>query len=224
MIPLLWSWHDEWLILPAVRAWVGRAATCAAWLAGAAACTAVAEIVLAPCIPPLALLCGMLSQATLGLFFYFLPPLMLWCHIVLLGLRGFWVTRYLLLFCLFLTAVHAVCHVYSLFSDSPLLPQHGLLAIIVPLLLHLSTGANWGNMAAAPRLLKIQALAAPLVWLLAYGTDVPETLPAAVLFKVLLCLCMWIPLRRLARYAPLIVSLPPQESSGEDESHNATDK
>lgn len=225
MNPMLWTWRDEWLILPVVRGWVSRMAAACAWLAAGCAVSAAAEIVFGLLnVPMAALPCGLLSQAAAFLFFLLLEPLVLWCHIVLLAGRGTVFTRGLLVFTLLFTAVYAVCALFTLCTGEALLAQQGLLPLLLPMLLQVCVVINWERMTAAPQALKVQAAGTPLLWLGAYITDVPETLLAAVLFKALLCYCVFVPLRSLAHYAPLIVSLPPRESSGKDEVHNETDR
>lgn len=224
MNPMLWTWRDEWLILPVVRRWVGRMAAACAWAVAAYAATAAAEIATGVGGFSVSMLFGLLTQAAGQLFLLLYLPLALWCHIVLLAGRGLLLTRGLLLFCLVMAFVHLVCLLFTLCTGETLLAQQGLLPLLLAVLLQLGGILNWGRMTAAPLLLKLRGMAAPLLWLCAYVTDVPETLPAAVFFKALLCLCMFVPLRHLAYYAPLIVSLPPQESSGEEEAHDETDR
>lgn len=224
MNPLLWTWRDEWLILPVVRGWVGRMAAACAWLAAGYAVSAAAEIAAGVAGFSVSVLFGLLTQAAGQLFFLLYLPLALWCHIVLLAGRGLLLTRGMLLFCLLMAFVHLACLLFTLCTGETLLVQQGLLPLLLTVLLQLGGIFNWGRMAAAPLLLKLRGMAAPLLWLCAYVTDAPETLPAAVFFKALLCLCVFVPLRRLAYYAPLIVSLPPLESSEKEEAHDEADK
>lgn len=225
MNPLLWTWRDEWLILPVVRGWVGHLAAACAWLAAGCAVSAAAETAFGLLnVPMAALPCGLLSQAAAFLFFLLLVPLVLWCHIVLLTGRGTAFTRGLLMFVLVMTAAYAVCALFTLCTGEALLAQQGLLPLLLPILLQVCVTINLERMAAAPQALKAQAVAAPLLWLFAYVTDAPQTLLAAVLFKALLCYCVFVPLRQLAHYAPLIVSLPPRENSGEEEARDEADK
>lgn len=225
MNPMLWTWRDEWLILPVVRGWVSRMAAACAWLAAGCAVSAAAEMVFGLLnVPMAALPCGLLSQAAAFLFFLLLVPLVLWCHIVLLLWRGTAFTRGLLVFVLVLTAAYAVCALFTLCTGEALLAQQGLLPLLLPILLQVCVAINMERMAAAPQALKLRAIGTPLLWLFAYVTDVPGMLLAAVLFKALLCYCVFEPLRQLAHYAPLIVSLPPLENSGEDDAHDEADK
>lgn len=224
MNPLLWTWRDEWLILPVVRGWVSRMAAACAWAVAAYAATAAAEIATGVGGFSVSVLFGLLTQAAGQLFFLLYLPLALWCHIVLLAGRGLPLTRSILLFCLLMAFVHLGCLLFTLCTGETLLAQQGLLPLLLALLLQLGGILNWGRLAAAPLLLKLRGMAVPLLWLCAYVTDAPETLPAAVFFKALLCLCVFVPLRHLAYYAPLIVSLPPQENSEEEEAHDATDR
>lgn len=210
MIPLLWSWHDEWLILPAVRPWVSRLAACCAWLAAGSAALAAAEILLALGNAAPSLLCGLLSHAATELLFILSVPLILWCHIVLAAQRGLTATRYLLLFCLLFTALHAVCCVFTAVTGELLLALQGLLPLLLPLLVHTAMAANWHHIAALPRFMRFRIIAAPVCIPLICVTDIPGSILLAVLFKALLCWAVWAPLRQLAAFAPRVVGLPPK--------------
>lgn len=215
------EWKDDILIFPAVKRAVavlaratvwGYAAVALLWVLGAAA-YAVAEMVAAGSAERVVYLDGpaMLAALQALLSAVLLPCLyllMLWCHHVLLAGRGNAVTRWLLLVLLFFALLHPVCVAYSLATCRPLLVNQFLLPAVLNTVPFLCLVLNWFRMAAAPLRLRLQLLFFALAMTAGYLLSATLLVP---LFDLLLFCLAWFPLRRLARYAPLIVSLPPKE-------------
>lgn len=207
-------WRNEMLIYPAVKravsilahvtAW-GYVLLALLWLLGLALVLAAAGLNWSHGAPVffeqgLAWVFG--ARAILeSLLLLCLYLLALWCHLVLLAGRGVAVTRWLLLFLLIFAFLHPVCVLYVCLLGKPLLVNQFLL----PAVLYTSLAAvyifNWFCMAALA-----------LRWrlcLLAFVACLSEQYILGG--SVLLLLLPWlsfVPLRRLARLAPLVVSLP----------------
>lgn len=219
------EWRDEYLIFPAVKravsvlakvtAW-GFVAAAALWLLGlallvgktvlfASAGTSDAVIDELSRWELAFFLCGGGREFLLALLMPCLYLLALWCHQVLLAGRGTAVTRWLLLCLLFFAFLHPVCTGWLLLSYKPLLANQMLLAPVLYTVLPCVFAVNWFRMAALPlryRLLLIFFLLALLGSYILAGS-----------FLALLLPCFsFVPLRRLAAYAPLIVSLPPVDA------------
>lgn len=216
------EWRDECLIFPAVKravsvlakvtAW-GFVAAAALWLLGlallvtmlfASAGTSDAVIDEVSLWESAFFLCGAGREFLLALLMPCLYLLVLWCHQVLLAGRGMAVTRWLLLFLLFFAFLHAVCMGWLLARGKPLLANQMLLPAVLYTVLPCVVVVNWFRMAALPlryRLCLIFFLLALLGSYILAGS-----------FLVLLLPCFsFVLMRRLAAYAPLIVSLPPKD-------------
>lgn len=219
------EWRDECLIFPAVKravsvlakgtAW-GFVVAAALWLLGlallvgkmmlfASAGTSDAVIDEVSLWESAFFLCGAGREFLLALLMPCLYLLALWCHQVLLAGRGTAVTRWLLLCLLFFAFLHAVCMGWLLVSGKPLLVNQMLLPAVLYTVLPCVFAVNWFRMAALPlryRLLLIFFLLVLLGNYILMGSLCVLLLPC---FSFVL-------LRRLAAYAPLIVSLPPVDA------------
>lgn len=219
------EWRDEYLIFPAVKRAVSVLAKVTAW--GFVAAAALWLLGLALLVGELGLLsaagdsdealvwlsrCEMIQflggegrEFLLALLLPCLYLLALWCHQVLLAGRGTAVTRWLLLFLLLFAFLHPVCTGWLLLSGKPLLVNQMLLPAVLYTVLPCVFAVNWFRMAALPlryRLLLIFFLLALLGNYILMGS-----------LCVLLLPCFsFVPLRRLAAYAPRIVSLPPVDA------------
>lgn len=204
-------WRDEWLILPVVRDFVAKTARCCAWLLLAMAAAAVAEILL--------LNFGVLTGVLLGLFSYGCGLLvfslslwlLVWCLIVLAAGRGVYQSRALSVTAALFGLLHVVCEGYSMVTGCLLLPQQGLLPLLLTLLVLSLLGANWGRFAAVSPWLRARVIAAFVLYLCALLGDTPEVIIMGVLFKIACCAAAFMPLRALAGIAPRVVGLPPVE-------------
>lgn len=224
MTPFDLEWRDEYLIFPAVKravsrlarltAW-GLVAAAALWLLGLALLVVAAILCSAAELPDempvwvsvtesAILICGVGHEFLLSL----LPPclylLALWCHQVLLAGRGAMVTRWLLLCLLFFAFLHSVCTGWLLLSGKLLLANQFLLPAVLYTALPCVVAVNWFRMASLP--LRYRLLLLCFLFALVGSYIFPGS------FFVLLLPCFsFVPLRLLAHYAPLIVSLPPKE-------------
>lgn len=223
------EWRDEYLIFPALKhvvsrlaqltAW-GFVAAAALWLLGLVALLAVAAMLCSAAELPeempvwvsvtesALLICGAGREFLLALLLPCLYLLALWCHQVLLAGRGTVVTRFLLLCSLFFAFLHPVCAGWLLLSGKPLLANQMLLPAVLYTMLPCVYAVNWFRMAALP--LRYRLLL--LCFLLALVGN--YILPGSF-FVLLLPVFSFVPLQLLARYAPLIVSLPPKEEPNE---------
>lgn len=222
------DWREEMLIFPAVKRAVSRLAKVTAW--GFVTAAALWLLGLALLVGELGLLssagnsdealvwvsrcemtkflCIVGTEFLQSLLLPCLYLLALWCHQVLLAGRGTVVTRFLLLCSLFFAFLHPVCAGWLLLSGKPLLANQMLLPAVLYTMLPCVYAVNWFRMAALP--LRYRLLL--LCFLLALVGN--YILPGS--FFVLLLPCFsFVPLRLLARYAPLIVSLPPKEEPNE---------
>lgn len=218
------EWRDEYLIFPAVKRAVSRlaqltawgfVAAAALWLLGLALLVVAAMLFSAAELPeempvwvsvmePTILICGAGGEFLLALLLPCLYLLALWCHQVLVAGRGTVVTRWLLLVLLFFAFLHPVCEGWLLLSGKPLLVNQFLLPAVLDTVLLCVVAVNWFRVAALP--LRYRFLL--LFFLL--SLEGSYILPGS--FFVLLLSCFsFVPLRLLARYAPLIVSLPPKD-------------
>lgn len=219
------EWRDECLIFPAVKravsvlakvtAW-GFVAAAALWLLGLALLAVAAMLCSAAELPEempvwvsvtesAILICGAGREFLLALLMPCLYLLALWCHQVLLAGRGTAVTRWLLLCLLFFAFLHAVCMGWLLVSYKPLLANQMLLAPVLYTVLPCVFAVNWFRMAALPLRYRLLLIFFLLVLLGSY-------ILAGSLCVLLLPCFSFVPLRRLAAYAPLIVSLPPVDA------------
>ncbi len=218
------EWRDEYLIFPAVKRAVSVLAKVTAW--GFVAAAALWLLGLALLVGELGLLsaagdsdealvwlsrCEMIQflggvgrEFLLALLLPCLYLLALWCHQVLVAGRGTAVTRWLLLFLLLFAFLHPVCEARLLLSGKPLLANQLLLPAVLYTVLPCVFALNWFRMAALPlryRLLLLCFLLALLGNYILCGSLCVFLLPCF----------SFVPLRRLAAYAPLIVSLPPKD-------------
>lgn len=224
MTPIDVECRDEILIFPAVKravsvlakvtAW-GFVAAAALWLSGLALLLG-SWLLLSVTEPPVkaivwvtymgvsTLVCEVGSEFLSALLLPCLYLLALWCHQVLLAGRGTVVTRWLLLILLFFSFLHPVCRGYLLLRGHPLMEEQFLLADLLYTILPCIVAVNWFRMTALP--LRYRLLLVFFLLALA-GNGICE---GSFIVLLLPCFSFW-PLRLLARYAPLIVSLPPKE-------------
>lgn len=221
------DWREEMLIFPAVKRAVSQLAKVTAWGFVAAAALwllGLALLVVAVMLFPVAelpeempvwasamesalLICGAGCEFLLALLLPCLYLLALWCHQVLVAGRGTAVTRWLLLFLLLFAFLHPVCEGWLLLSGKPLLANQMLLPAVLYTALPCVFALNWFRMAALP--LRYRLL------LLCFLLALPGNYILMGSLCVLLLPCFsFVPLRRLAAYAPLIVSLPPKDNEG----------
>lgn len=218
------EWRDEYLIFPAVKRAVSRLAQLTAWGIVAAAALWLSGLALlvvgvilfsaaeppeeipvwASVMAPATLICGAGCEFLSALLLPCLYLLALWCHQVLLAGRGAVVTRWLLLFLLFFSFLHPVCIGWSLLSGKLLLANQFLLPAVLYTVLPCVVAVNWFRMAALP-------LRYRLLLLCFLFTLVGSYILSGSFFVLLLPCFSFVPLRLLAHYAPLIVSLPPKE-------------
>lgn len=211
-------WRDEWLILPLVRAAVGKAARGAAWLLLGMAVAAVLELLLLYSGVLAGVLLGWFSSAC-GVLAFVLSLLVLpWCLIVLAAGRGVYLSRLLSVSAALFGLLFLVCEGYTAVSGSSLLPQHGLLPFLILLLVVPLLSINSGRFAAAPRLLRGRVMAGFVLYLSAWLGDTPELYELGVLFKIACCWAAFTPLRALADMAPRVVGLPPVEEEKKEDS------
>lgn len=211
-------WRDEWLILPMVRAAVGKAARGAAWLLLAMAVAAVLELLLLYSGVWAGVLLGWFSNVC-GVVAFVLSLLLLpWCLIVLAAGRGVYLSRAVSVSAALFGLLHLVCAGYSLVSGSSLLPQQGLLPLLIMLLVVPLLSLNSGRFAAASRLLRGRVMAGFVLYLLAWLGDTPELYELGVLLKIACSAAVFTPLRALADIAPRVVGLPPVEEEKKEDS------
>lgn len=224
MNPIDFEWRDEILIYPAVKravamlarvtAW-GFLSAAALWLLGFALLLGAMILIPEASAPEEAtiwvtyyeivnFICGAGREFLLALLLPCLYLLALWCHQVLLAGRGITVTRWLLLCMLFFAFLHPVCMGWEALCGKPLLVNQFILPAVLYTVMPCVFAANWFRMAALPlryRLLLLFFLLSLVGNYILMGS-----------FFVLLLPCFsFVPLRLLATYAPLIVSLPPKE-------------
>lgn len=210
MTPFDLEWRDEYLIFPAVKRAVSRLANVTRW----------SYLVVFVLLPTLDVLIGHRADFSVvfycsesffdALLLFCLYLLALWCHQVLLAGRGHGATRWLLFLLTFFAFLNTVCEGYTALADKSLLANQFLLPAVLNAVLTACAMLNWFRMAAAPtRLrLRIMILAGALSGRYIFGLT-----PLILLFDILLVWAAWKPLRLLAHYAPLIVSLPPKEET-----------
>lgn len=211
-------WRDEWLILPLVRAAVGKAARGAAWLLLGMAAAAVLELLLLYSGVLAGVLLGWFSNVC-GLLAFVLSLLVLpWCLIVLAAGRGVYLSRSLSVSVALFGLLYLVCEVYTAVSGRLLLPQQGLLPLMLMVFTLSLLGANWGRFEAASAKLRGRVIAAYVLYLGALMSDMPEIILLGVLFKIACCWAAFTPLRALADMAPRVVGLPPVEEEKKEDS------
>ena len=217
------DWREEMLLYPAVKqavsslarvtAW-GYVALALLWLTGllflvcCLVCVSVVGAEAAACIVSgltvATLSLSFLSQLLYALLLPCLYVAAIWCHEVLLAGRGLVVTRCLLILLLFFSFLYPVCEIYTAVTGGLLLPNQFILPAVLTTSLAAAVVMNWGCMIAAPLRLR--------VLLVLFGGGLVLSYLAAGSVAVLLLPCFaWLPLRSLARYALLVVSLPPVE-------------
>lgn len=211
-------WRDEWLILPMVRAAVGKAARGAAWLLLAMAVAAVLELLLLYSGVWAGVLLGWFSNVC-GLLAFVLSLLLLpWCLIVLAAGRGVYLSRAVSVSAALFGLLHLVCEVYTAVSGRLLLPQQGLLPLLLMVCILSLLGVNWGRFAALSAWSRRRVIAAFVLYLCALLGDTPEIILLGVLFKIACCWAAFTPLRALADMAPRVVGLPPVEEEKKEDS------
>lgn len=203
------DWKAEMLIYPAVKRAVSVLAQVTLW-------GYVAVFLLAP---PLSLILlsfapscdclpffGALEHFVDALLLLCLYLLALWCHQVLLACRGNGVTRWMLLLLAAIAGLHTVCEGGTALTGRYLLANQDFLPAALNTALVACVSLCWGRMASASLRLRVRLLlfAGALLGRYIFGLS-----PFVPLFDVLLVWAAWRPLRLLAHYAPLIVSLPP---------------
>lgn len=210
------EWREEYLIFPAVKRAVavlaqvalwGVVAVAVLWLCGLAYVLLLSALFVPESADTGVMLFALLSwlpQWLLALLVPWLYVLALWCHHVLLAGRGLSASRWLLLMLLFFAFLHPVCCTYAFFAGKPLLVNQFLLPAVLNTALPAAFVLNWFHMAAAPMHLR-------LLLLLFLLTLLGQYILGGSLLLLLLPVFGWLPLRALARLAPLIVSLPPKE-------------
>lgn len=204
----------EWLndsvhLWPAVKggvAWCGRVA---AWLLVAAAVSGGLELLLAPLhMVPAAIVCGVLSALFLVLSLAFLLPVAAWGHTVLLAGQGLFISRWLCRMGVVISPVLIVASLYTFCTGQMLMYRQEELPLLLGVVLLVASSLNWNNMAAASVRVQLRIHALPVLLLACLVTDWPGLLPLCALFKLLAAWVGAAPLLRLARIAPLVVSLP----------------
>lgn len=204
-----------WLIFPAVKraiAGLARAAAwgyvlmAALWLAGLMPVLVWSGEALPVAAVAFLVLSAVVRAVLAALLLLALYVLALWCHHVLLAGRGLAATRWILLLLLPMVVLHLLCEACFGLSGEPLSANLALLPVVLYTSLATAVSLNWFCMAALP--LRQRLLLLCFAWLLVvqYVLAVPVLL--------LLLPCVGFPLlRRLARLAPCVVSLPPRETS-----------
>ncbi len=211
-------WRDEWLILPMVRAAVGKAARGAAWLLLAMAVAAVLELLLLYSGVWAGVLLGWFSNVC-GLLAFVLSLLLLpWCLIVLSAGRGVYLSRAVSVSAALFGLLYLVCEVYTAVSGRLLLPLQGLLPLLLIVFTLSLLGVNWGRFAALSAWSRGRVIAAFVLYLCALLGDTPETILLGVLFKIACCAAAFTPLLALADMAPRVVGLPPVEEEKKEDS------
>lgn len=215
---------DRIYIFPVVRSLVSRLASTAAWscLAGLLFFI-VSESYFFLCLPSPAsdveivsifAILHLLSLFLYGIAWWILPLLIHWCHNVLLARKGYAFTRYLTLLSLFLLALQLVCLAYTACTRERLLPKQDDIDIIqATLMLVIILGAQ-PFAAAAPVRYRAMSVISGLTMLTLCIISLPYS-PTINLLRVIctvvLTLTLFPLLRALARYAPLVVSMPREE-------------
>lgn len=208
--------QGDWLIFPAVKRAIAGLARAAAW-----GYVLMAVLWLAGLVPllvwsgeslPVAAVAFLVLSAVVravlaALLLLALYVLALWCHHVLLAGRGLAATRWILLILLVFACLHPLCVGYTCLSGKLLFANQALLPVVLYTSLATAVSLNWFCLAALP--LRLRLLLLSFVWLL-----VVQYVLAVPVLQLLLPCTGFLPLRGLARMAPLVVSLPPRE--GED--------
>ncbi len=219
---------DSPFIYPAVKA-------AAAWLAGFAAllallCAAGAllEIGLAQLAVAqsslswlnAAIFCGTTSQLCLSLLTSALALLTPWCHQVLLAGRGNALTQWLAWFGALIALPVAASALVAAATRVPLLPGQLDLQLLILVLLLAIAAFNLPRMAAAPAWMRAALVASPALLIGALITDAPLLLPYGAGLKVLAAALLFLPLRRLRRFAPRIIGMPERDGDAPSPTHN----
>lgn len=215
------DWREEMLLYPVVKqavsvlarvtAW-GYVAVALLWLAGllnlacGVALVTVEDAETVSEVGGETTIVAVYIHAFLQLLVALLLPCLyvsaLWCHHVLLAGRGLVVTRWLLLLLLPFAFLHLACEIYTVATAKLLLLNQFILAPVLTTVLAATVVMNWGCMCAVPPCLR--------ALLAFFGVAVVLTYLVPGSFVLLLLpFVAWQPLRALARYAPLVVSLPP---------------
>lgn len=205
--------QGNWLIFPAVKRVVAVLARAAAW-----GYVLMAVLWLAGLVPvfiwngetmPVAATAFLMLSAALravlaALLLPVLYGLALWVHHVLLAGRGLSATRWVLFILFIFACLHPLCVGYTGLTGKLLFANQALLPIVLDTSLAAAVSLNWFCMASLP--LRRRLLLLLFVWLL-----VVQAVLAVPVLQLLLPCAGFLPLRGLARLAPLVVSLPPRE-------------
>ncbi len=199
----------EYLILPTVKRSVAKLATICRYLLVVCLVCAVAEpLIFITLHPGIGLLFGAVSDHLMQLFLALLTLPTLWCHHVLLAVRGTRITAMLSLFCCILGGILITCLVYEIITGGEHLLQHQHDApIYISLLLLICYCSNWHNMAAYKGRDKTALLVLFLALLIGSVTMAFAPLIALVA-KAVACAVGFNLLRKLEQTAPRIISMP----------------
>lgn len=202
-------WRDEWLILPVVRTAVGRLAKACTWFCVAMAAAAVFELCLLYAGVPFGVLFGWFSYAGGVLLMMGAMLLLPWCLIVLAARRGVPATRPIAVLGALFGVIYGVSSLFTLLTGVVLLPQQGVLGLLLVVFSVLIICINWGYAEAAGTFARVRLIAAFVFYLLAILGDSPATYEAGVIFKLACCWAAYNPLSYLSAMAPRVVALPP---------------
>ena len=199
----------EYYIFIPVKKFIATLAGVCRFLLPVILITAAIEFLLLMCGFGMGLVFGDISDNLMSLTIALLSIPVLWCHDVLLAKRGTVFTRFMCVFSIILSVLLWICTLYTLCTQTLLLPKQSELTLIIPSIYFLATIFNIQNMAAAPLKLKITVLS---FFLLLLATAISLALPPVSLLFKLIITCLGVPLlTKLKQTAPLIISLPPRE-------------
>lgn len=204
-------WRDEWLILPMVRQAVSKLAACAAWLSIIMAVTALIELLLLVSGVPLGVVFGFISHLCGVLLLVSGVLLLPWCLVVLTAHRGGQITRTLALFAALFAVLHALCEALLWVGGISLLPQQGVLPLLLVFVSVCVIFLNWGNLEAASPVLRVRLMGGFLFYLFALISDTPDVFMLGAVFKIACCWAVFRPLRCLSDMAVRVIGLPPVE-------------
>ncbi len=201
----------ELLIYPMVRECVARIAAVSAGVAMCCAVSATGELVLAPFSVPAALFVGSVSEVLMSILLTMLAWVAWWCHVVLLAGRGMELTRYAMLPVAVLSSLLPVCTFYAHMTGVYLLLHQADLPCICTALLLLCIILNLPRAKAAGVGMLVLIVLFGVSSLLYALTNVAALVWLSDICKSIACVAIYVPLRKLSRYARLVVSLPPVE-------------
>lgn len=199
----------EYYIFIPVKKFIATLAGVCRFLLPVILITAATEFLLLLCGIGVGLIFGDISDNLMSLTIALLSIPILWCHDVLLAKRGTVFTRFMCVFSIILSVLLWICTLYTLCTQTLLLPKQSELTLIIPSIYFLATIFNIQNMAAAPLKLKIMILS---FFVLLLATAIFLVIPPVSLLLKLILTCLGLPLlTKLKQTAPLIISLPPRE-------------